>query len=114
MDSKLEKAIEFSDYSQTLQNQKNILLNQYKDTCYHYTNGCAFEVTPDLIVFCNFMFSKDKPLVLLDSNNTPIEIEDPKKFIDDIVDIYVQSTNNYLMKYNNFKKDKTVKGLLDL
>ncbi len=113
MESKLQKALDFANYSQTLQNQKNILLNQYKDKCYHYYNGGAFEVTPNLIAFCNFMLDKEKPLVLLDSNNTPVEIENTKKFIDDIVDIYVQSTNTYLVKYNNFKNDKTIQGLLD-
>ena len=114
MDQRLEKALEFGRYSQTLQNQKNIIYNQYKDSCYHYVDGCAFEITPDLITFCNLLLSYDKPLVLLDSNNTPVEIEDPKKFIEDIIDIYVQSTNNYITKYQNFKNNKTVKGLLDL
>ena len=60
------------------------------------------------------MLEKGKPLVLLDSNNTPMEVEDAQKFIDDIVDVYVQSTNRYLIKYQNFKNDKTVEGLLDL
>tara|TARA_B100000212_G_scaffold342338_1_gene328940 strand:+ start:458 stop:799 length:342 start_codon:yes stop_codon:yes gene_type:complete len=113
MDSKLEKALEFANFSQTLQNQKNILLKQYQDNCYHYQDGCAFEVTPDLITFCNFILSKDKPLVLLDSNCTPVEINNPKQFIDDIVDVYIQSTNKYLIAYNKFKSNKKVKGLLD-
>ena len=113
MDSKLEKALEFANFSQTLQNQKNILLKQYQDNCYHYQDGCAFEVTPDLILFCNFILSKDKPLVLLDSNCTPVEINNPKQFIDDIVDVYIQSTNKYLIAYNKFKSNKKVKGLLD-
>ena len=114
MESQLEKALAFANYSQTLQNQKNILYKQYQDRCYHYVDGCAFEVTPELISFCNFMLEKGKPLVLLDSNNTPMEVEDAQKFIDDIVDVYVQSTNRYLIKYQNFKNDKTVEGLLDL
>ena len=42
-----------------------------------------------------------------------MEVEDAQKFIDDIVDVYVQSTNRYLIKYQNFKNDKTVEGLLD-
>ena len=92
----------------------NILLKQYQDNCYHYQDGCAFEVTPNLIIFCSFMISKDKPLVLLDSNNTPVEIENPKQFIDDIVDVYVQSVNKYLTQYNKFKNNKKVQGLLDL
>ena len=113
MESQLQKALEFANYSQTLDNQKNILYKQYQDKCYYYENGYAFEVTPELISFCNFMLAKDKPLVLLDSNKTPVEIENAQEFIDNIVDVYVQSTNNYIIKYQNFKKDKTVKGLLD-
>lgn len=114
MDQRLEKALEFAQYSQTLNNQKNIIYKQYKDDCYHYTDGCAFAVTPELITFCNLMISYDKPLVLLDSNNTPIEITDPKKFIEDIIDVYVQSVNSYLVKYQNFKDNKTIKDFLDL
>ena len=40
-----------------------------------------------------------------------MEVEDAQKFIDDIVDVYVQSTNRYPIKYP--KNDKTVQGLLD-
>lgn len=114
MDQRLEKALEFAQYSQTFQNQKNIIYNQYKDDCYHYIHGCAFEVTPELITFCNLMINYNKPLVLLDSNNTPVEIENPEQFMDDIIDIYVQSVNNYLSKYQSFKDNNTVKGFLDI
>ena len=88
MESQLQKALEFANYSQTLDNQKNILYKQYQDKCYHYENGYAFEVTPELISFCNFMLAKDKPLVLLESHRTPVEIGNGQELIDRIGDVY--------------------------
>jgi hypothetical protein len=52
MDDKLKKALDFSNYMITLDNQKRILKEQYQDNLTHYFNGGKFTVTQQLISFC--------------------------------------------------------------
>ena len=114
MDPRLEKALEFSNYADTLQNQKQILLHQFKENNHYYFNGGAFEVTAELINFCKLMQDLDKPLVVLDTNQTPIEVEDISAFIQGLVNVYVQATNDYVVQYNKIKKARNIESLLDL
>jgi hypothetical protein len=52
--------------------------------------------------------------VLIDDNDTPIEVEDINKFLDDILDIYFTTTYEYYDKFNEIKKNRTVEGLVNL
>ena len=52
--------------------------------------------------------------ILLDENNTPIEIEELQEFLDDILNIYSTNTNAYLVKFNEAKKNKSIEGILDI
>ena len=42
MDNKLKEALDFSNYSATLNNQKQILSKKYQDDLVFYFNGGAF------------------------------------------------------------------------
>lgn len=53
-------------------------------------------------------------IVLIDDNNAPVEVQDLEKFLDDIMDIYFTNSYEYLNKFNEIKKNRTVKGLVDL
>jgi len=53
MDKRLEKALEFSNYMVTLNNQKRILKEKFRENIVHYHNGGQFTVTQDLITFVN-------------------------------------------------------------
>jgi len=114
MDPRLEKALEFAKYSSTLENQKKLLHEQYLEHSYYYYNGGAFAVTPELINFVHNVKDKINNLILLDVNSTPIQIENNEDFYTEIVDIYVQSTNLYIQKYNELKKARSTQGLVDL
>ena len=52
MDERLEKALDMSNYMVTLNNQKRLLKEQYKENLIYYFNGGQFTVTQDLISFC--------------------------------------------------------------
>jgi hypothetical protein len=53
-------------------------------------------------------------IVLIDDNDAPIEVSNLEKFLDDITDIYFTNSYEYLNKFNEIKKNRTVKGLVDL
>ena len=51
MDERLEKALEFSNYMLTLNNQKRLLTEKYQEELLYFYNGCQFTVTKELINF---------------------------------------------------------------
>ena len=115
MDERLEKALEFSNYMVTLNNQRRIIREQFLESCVHYLNGGKFSVNRDLITFCHTLLQNDQTgAILIDDNDTPIEVEDLQQFLDNILDIYFATSYEYLDKYNEIKKNRTVKGLVDL
>jgi len=115
MDERLERALDFSNYMVTLNNQRRIIREQFLENCVHYLNGGKFSVNRDLITFCHTLLQGDQTgAVLIDDNDTPVEVEDLQKFLDDILNIYFTTSYEYLDKYNEIKKNRTVKGLVDL
>jgi hypothetical protein len=116
MDPKLKAALEFSDYRQTL-NQQRIQINDklISDITFGH-NGGMFKITPALINFLELLISKDrkKNVPILDINDNPIMIADLEEFRDDIFDRYLTAVNVYYIEYENLKKSRTVKKLLDL
>jgi len=115
MDERLEKALEFSNFMTTLNNQRRVIHEQFLENCVHYLNGGKFSVTRELINFCSLMQSRGQDsIVLIDDNNAPVEVQDLEKFLDDIMDIYFTNSYEYLNKFNEIKKNRTVKGLVDL
>jgi len=115
MDDRLEKALEFSNYMITLNNQRSLIHEKFLENCIHYVNGGKFNINRDLINFCHTLVQNNQPsAILLDENNTPIEIEELQEFLDDILNIYSTNTNAYLVKFNEAKKNKSIEGILDI
>lgn len=115
MDKRLEKALEFSNYMTTLNNERRLLHEKYLENTVHYINGGKFSVTTDLMCFVNLLISsKQQSAILIDDNNTPIKIEDLSLFLTEILDIYFNNTNDYLNKYNQLKTKRSVEDLISL
>ena len=114
MDKRLEKALDFSNYMITLNNQRNLLHEKFLENCVHYRNGGKFNVTQELINFCHMMVNTgQESIVLIDDNNSPIQIEDLDDFLENITAIYFKNTNEYLVKFNEIKQKRSVEGLLE-
>lgn len=115
MDERLEKALEFSTYMATLNNQKRIIQEQFLESCVHYINGGKFSVNRELITFCYTLLQNNQTgAVIIDDNDTPIDVTDLQKFLDDILDIYFTASYEYLDKHTEIKKNRTVEGLVNL
>mgnify|MGYP001161530175 CR=1 FL=1 len=115
MDERLEKALEFSNYMVTLNNQRRVIHEQFLESCVHYLNGGKFSINRDLITFCHTLINSEQTsAILIDDNNTPIEVDDLQKFLDDILDIYFTTSYEYFDKYNEIKKNRKVEGLVNL
>jgi hypothetical protein len=115
MDERLKEALDFSSYMITLQNQKRILNEQYKESLIYYYNKGQFSVTQPLISFLQTLVNLNQTeVVLVDDNGIPVQVEDIKLFFVEVLNLYFTSTNNYLVEYNKVVSKRSVKDMLDL
>ena len=115
MDIRLEKALEFSSYMTMLNNQKRILKEKFLEDTVHYVNGGKFTITKELLNFCNMLLQHNQyNTILIDDNDTPIEIVNLNEFTEIILTLYVKSSNEYFAEYQKIKNQRSTKGLVDL
>jgi len=115
MDERLEKALEFSNYMVTLNNQKRVLKEQYRENIVYYFNGGQFTITKDLLTFVNMLVERDiaEDIVLVDDNEIPVLIEDAENFLTDILDNYFTAANRYYSDYKQLLTKRSVNKLVD-
>ena len=115
MDERLAKALEFSNFLETQNNQKVIFLKQYYSNLVHYKDGHKLLVTHELIGFCQSMLALDQDeTILLDDNNIPFEVLNLKEFTREILGIYTFASRKYAYDYEKIKKNRSVEGLTNL
>lgn len=114
MDERLEKALDFSNYMLTLNNQKRLLSEKYQEELIYFYNGSQFTITRELITFTNVMITANQDeIVIADDNNIPCLVEDINKFYGEIINIYTLASNNYHSAYLKLKKNRSVEKLVD-
>lgn len=115
MDEKLEKALEFSNYRQTLNNQIRQLKVRTQSQLIFAKNGGSFSINRELICFFNYIVSKKlKEVTILDDNEIPIQITNSLEFLDEITAKYFEVTNDYFNDYQEIKKARNVKSIINL
>jgi hypothetical protein len=116
MDPRLKDALEFSDFRNTLNQQIQLLKDKMDGDLTFGYNGGLFKIDPTLILFVELLIDKGRSsnFPILDSNNNPVLIEDLEKFRDDILDRYLTSVYSAHKEYDQIKKTRTVKKLLDV
>lgn len=116
MDPRLEQALDFSNYNQTLSTKRKQLKEKVDAKLTYGHNGGIFKVDRTLIVFVQMLIDQGRTndVPLLDSNENPILIENLSTFRDEIVDRYFSSVYEYYEQYQGIKKARTVKTLVDL
>ena len=115
MDSRLEKALQFSNYRTTLYAQLETLKLKTQNDLMYSHNGGTFEITRDLISFCHALIGDDQSdTILLDVNDLPILISDLKTFTDDIYSKYFEAMNEYYVEYEKLRKARKVSAIVDL
>tara|TARA_B110000503_G_scaffold99799_1_gene149279 strand:+ start:14159 stop:14518 length:360 start_codon:yes stop_codon:yes gene_type:complete len=115
MDERLEKALDFSNYMVTLNNQKRLLKEKYYESLLYFANGSQFTVTQELITFVGFLVDKGntEDVVLTDDNTLPSKITNLEKFYDDIIDVYFAASNEYHEGYERLKKNRKTESLVE-
>jgi hypothetical protein len=114
MDERLEKALDFANYRQTLANQKrNIRSRMQMLQMVHYNNG-SFVADTNTIGFINgLMAANKKSAIVLDTKENPIKIDNLHEFFELIIEKYTESTNEYLTLLDKVNKARNIKKLMD-
>ena len=113
MDERLSKALEFANYSVTLNNQRRALKEKYLADVIYYHNGGCFAVTKELIIFVKTLVDtgNDEGVILIDDNDVPIEIANLNTFLDTILNKYFTASNEYYTEYQLLRKNRSVEGI---
>lgn len=116
MNEHFQKALEFSNYRQTLNIQRKSLKEKINAKLTYGYNGGIFKIDRQLISFCQVLIDKQRvvDVILLDQNENPILISNLEEFQDEIISRYFESVNEYFEEYEKIKKSRTVEKLLDL
>ena len=116
MQEQLKKALEFSQYKQTLSIQRKVLKEKIESKLTFGQSGGIFKIDRTLIVFVQMLVDQGRiqGIILLDQNENPILIDDLEKFRDEILDRYFTSTNEYFEQYQTLKKSRSVEKLLEV
>lgn len=115
MDQRLEKALEFSNYRQTLSIQRKNLKERIAGKLTYGHAGGIFKIDRSLLVFVQMLIDqgRTKDVPLLDLNENPVLIPDLEIFKDEIFDRYFSSTYEYFVEYQKIKSSRTVEKLLE-
>ena len=116
MNERLQQALDFSNYKQTLALQRKDLKEKVDAKLTYGFNGGIFKIDRELLNFVNTLCSKGRTegIILLDSNENPIKIDNLESFQDEIFDRYFTTVYEYHEQYEQIKKSRTVEKLLDL
>jgi hypothetical protein len=115
MDERLSKALDFSNYMVTLNNQKRVLKERYREQTVYYYQGGQFTVTKELITFVGMLVEQgnDEDIVLVDDNETPIMVKDLSDFQAEILNTYFTAANEYHAEYEKLRKNRSVEKLVE-
>lgn len=114
MSTRLTKALEFTNYRVTLNNQQAQLKAKTQSLLSYSINGGTFTIDIPLITFCKQLLNDgQKDVVLLDIYKNPIQVE-VTAFYDEISSRYYEVTNDYYAEYEKLRKARKVHKVLDL
>ncbi|AVH85282.1 hypothetical protein RsoM2USA_354 [Ralstonia phage RsoM2USA] len=114
VDEKLQAALDFSKFKFHSKNQKDAAHHKLKENLTIAINGGSFDITPELIMFTDFhVRSKKASFYLIDLNENPILIDDPKEFLKTITTKYHDSMNAYFVEYSKIRRARQTLKLID-
>lgn len=114
MNDRLSKALDFSNYMETLSDEKRQLNEKYQANLIYHFNDCQFTVTKELMTFVKLLVDKKVEFaILVDDNDVPTRVDNVKKFLNDLLDVYFQASNEYVNDYEKLKTARTIEKLVN-
>lgn len=115
MEDRLQQALAFANYKQTLNNQLQKLKINTESQLMYAEAGGKFTINRELICFFDYLVRIGKTEAsVIDDNGSPILISDVKAFLEKITTRYFEVVNDYLHQSGQIKKSRDVKSILDI
>jgi hypothetical protein len=116
MDSRLEKALEFSNLRMTQSIERRRLKEKLKTDLTYAHNGGIFVIDRTLLTFLQSLQTKigHGSSVILDDKLNPVEIKNVSEFADAVWETYFTTTSQYLWDLNNLKQRRKVQDIVEL
>ena len=115
MDERLQKALDFSNYALTINNQKRNIKNRVAQLqLVHLSNG-VFIANHETISFLKSLIDlgHEKQVVILDSKENPIKISSLAELLEKLISAYFNAMNEYDSEYAKLRKVRSVKQIMD-
>lgn len=115
MQEQLKKALEFANYKQTFSIQRKILKEKIEARLTYGFNGGLFKINQTLLTFVDMLVNNGRTsgVVLLDTNENPILVDDLEEFKAEIFSRYFEATTEYFEQYQTLKKSRSVEKMLE-
>lgn len=114
MDERLQKALEFSNYTATINNQKRNIKNRFDQLRLVHHAGGTFVANQETISFVKTMLDMNHTSgVLVDSKDNPINIKSFSELLEKLTDAYFSATTEYEAEYAKIRKSRNIKTAMD-
>jgi hypothetical protein len=115
MTDRLEQALSFSNYRQTLNNQLQKIKLKADGMLLYAEAGGKFSINQQLMCFIDYLVRNGhSDAIVLDDNGSPILIDDTAVFLKSITTRYFEVTNDYLTASHAIKKMRNVKSIMSI
>lgn len=115
MDKRLDDALAFARYRDTLNNQLSKLKIRSQAALVLSKSGGTFTINRELICFLKYL--KDEGVetsVLIDDNGNPVKVENVTALLKEVLSKYSEVTNDYLTEYQEIRKARNVQSILKI
>jgi len=115
MDSRLVKALDFSNFRMILSTrQKNLKRLFENKLLFHYNSG-IFKATPEFLAFLVTVIMREKQdgFIFIDQNDTPIHIEDLDNFYNEAFNKYKTALKQYYDSHQKLNEAKDIRKAVD-
>jgi len=114
MDERLEKALEFSNYALTINNQKRNIRNRVEQLQIVHHLGGVFKADHETIGFIKTLIDLEhKQFILIVINQNPITVRSLQELFDKLVDAYTSATTEFEIENEKLKKARNIKKVMD-
>jgi len=110
MDDRLKSALDVANRMVTFNTQKELMRQEYKESCLYHEHGHQFTIDRELINFLTSLIQMGhtENIVVIDDFENPYMIANAEEFRSNIFNIYVEQSNEYYHKYVELKKNRSV------
>lgn len=114
MDERLQRALEHSNYTLTLNNQKRNIKNRVQQLQIVHHNTGIFLANQETIAFVKTLIDLNhKSGTLIDSKENPVKVTNFEELLEKLVTAYFSSTAEYEVEYEKLRKARTIKSIMD-